>query len=156
MSPTQVAAALRVSRVVAVLPSVSWRWPASSARSAGRRRGSASAATLPLALPRTASTRYVQERMAAWSVPGLSLAIVEDGQVSVTRGYGLADREQARPMTPQTLVAVGSTTKPVTAPAVLQLVEQGNVDLDAPVTRYLPWFTLDDPRVGRDHRAASF
>ena len=93
--------------------------------------------------------------MAAWSVPGLSLAIVEDGKVSVTRGYGVANREQATPMTPQTLVAVGSTTKSVTALAVLQLVEQGNVDLDAPVTRYLPWFTLDDPALGRDHRAAA-
>jgi CubicO group peptidase (beta-lactamase class C family) len=91
---------------------------------------------------------YVQERMSAWSVPGLSLAIVEDGKVATTRGYGLANREQATPMTPQTLVAVGSTTKSVTALAILQLVEQGKVDLDAPVTRYLPWFALDDPRSG--------
>src|SRR3954452_23823168 len=91
---------------------------------------------------------YVQERMAAWSVPGLSLAIVEDGKVSVTRGFGLANREQAVAMTPATLVAVGSTTKSVTALAILQLVEQGKVDLDAPVTRYLPWFSMDDPRAG--------
>lgn len=89
---------------------------------------------------------YVQERMAAWSVPGLALAIVEDGRLTVTRGYGFADREQGRPMTPSTPVAVGSTTKPLTAAAVLQLVEAGQVELDAPVTRYLPWFQLDDPR----------
>jgi CubicO group peptidase (beta-lactamase class C family) len=89
---------------------------------------------------------YVQERMAAWSVPGLALAIVEDGQVTLTRGYGLADREQGRPMTPQTPIAIGSTTKPLTATAVLQLVEAGKVGLDDPVTRYLPWFQLDDPR----------
>ncbi|MCC7370200.1 MAG: beta-lactamase family protein [Chloroflexi bacterium] len=89
---------------------------------------------------------YIQERMAAWSVPGLSLAIVEGGQVTLARGYGLADREQNRPMTPQTLVAVGSTTKPLTAAAIMQLVEAGAVSLDAPVTRYLPWFTVDDPR----------
>jgi CubicO group peptidase (beta-lactamase class C family) len=89
---------------------------------------------------------YVQERMAAWSIPGLALALVEDSRVSLTRGYGLADREQVRPMTPQTPVAVGSTTKPLTATAILQLVEAGAVDLEAPVTRYLPWFTLDDPR----------
>ena len=89
---------------------------------------------------------YIQERMAAWSVPGLALAIVEGGQLAVTRGYGLADREQSRPMTPQTPVAVGSTTKPLTATAIMQLVEAGTIELDAPVTRYLPWFTLDDPR----------
>ena len=86
--------------------------------------------------------------MAAWSVPGLSLAIVDGSQLTVLRGYGQADREQARPMTPQTPVAVGSTTKPLTATAIMQLVEAGAVELDAPVTRYLPWFTLDDPRSG--------
>jgi CubicO group peptidase (beta-lactamase class C family) len=91
---------------------------------------------------------YIQERMAAWSVPGLSLAIVEDGAVSVTRGYGMANREQQTPMTPQMMVAVGSATKPVTTTAVLQLVEQGKLDLDAPVTRFLPWFSMDDPRFG--------
>jgi CubicO group peptidase (beta-lactamase class C family) len=89
---------------------------------------------------------YVNERMAAWSIPGLSLAIVEDGQVTLTRGYGLADRDQNRPMTPRTPVAVGSATKPITATAIMQLVEAGKVELDAPVTRYLPWFNLDDPR----------
>ncbi len=89
---------------------------------------------------------YVQERMAAWSVPGLALAVVEGGQVTLTRGYGLADRATNRSMTPQTPVAVGSTTKPLTAVAILQLVEAGAVELDAPVTRYLPWFTLDGPR----------
>jgi CubicO group peptidase (beta-lactamase class C family) len=89
---------------------------------------------------------YVQERMAAWSVPGLALAVVEGGQVTFTRGYGDADRAAKTPMTAQTLVAIGSTTKPLTAVAILQLVEDGRVELDAPVTRYLPWFTLDDPR----------
>jgi CubicO group peptidase (beta-lactamase class C family) len=89
---------------------------------------------------------YVRERMGAWSIPGLSLALVEDGAVSLTRGYGLADREQQRPLTPQTPVAIGSATKPITATAIMQLVEAGAVGLDEPVTRYLPWFTLDDPR----------
>ena len=87
---------------------------------------------------------YVNERIAAWSIPGLALAIVEDGQVTLTRGYGLADREQKRAMTPQTPVAIGSATKPITATAVMQLVEAGKVELDAPVIRYLPWFNLDD------------
>ncbi|MCC6178751.1 MAG: serine hydrolase [Chloroflexi bacterium] len=89
---------------------------------------------------------YVQERMSAWNVPGLALAIVENGRVSVTRGYGAANLTDGTPMTPHTLVAVGSTTKGVTALAVMQLAEQGTIDLDAPVTRYLPWFHLDDER----------
>jgi CubicO group peptidase (beta-lactamase class C family) len=115
-----------------------------------------SASTERVALADTAGARapqdridaYIQERMTAWSVPGLALAIVENGKVSLTRGYGLANREQQAAMTPQTLVAVGSTTKPFTAMAVLQLAEQGKLDLDAPVTRYLPWFSMDDPRFG--------
>jgi CubicO group peptidase (beta-lactamase class C family) len=110
---------------------------------------SLSALLPPAAANRASQDRidaYVRERMAAWSIPGLSLAIVEDGQVTLTRGFGQADREQSRPMTPQTPVAIGSTTKPLTATAIMQLVEAGTVELDAPVTRYLPWFNLDDPR----------
>jgi CubicO group peptidase (beta-lactamase class C family) len=113
-----------------------WHAPASVAAGAGARA------------PQDRIDAYVQERLAAWSVPGLSLAIVEDGRVSVTRGFGVANRERAVAMTPQTVVGLGSTTKSVTALAVLQLVEQGALDLDAPVTRYLPWFSMDDPRAG--------
>jgi CubicO group peptidase (beta-lactamase class C family) len=58
----------------------------------------------------------------------------------------VADREAGVPMTDQTPVAIASTTKGLTALAVLQLVERGRVDLDAPVTRYLPAFRVADAR----------
>ena len=48
-------------------------------------------------------------------------------------------------MTAQTPTLIGSLTKSFTAVAIMQLVEQGKVELDAPVQRYLPWFSLADP-----------
>jgi CubicO group peptidase (beta-lactamase class C family) len=55
-------------------------------------------------------------------------------------------RDPARPVTAETLFHMASVTKPFVATSVMQLVEQGKVDLDAPITRYLPYFRLKDPR----------
>lgn len=89
---------------------------------------------------------FVTERLRAWDTPGLSLAVVHGDEAVITRGYGFADREAERPMTDDTLNVLGSTTKAFTALAVMQLVERGLVDLDASVTRYLPWFTTPERR----------
>jgi len=87
---------------------------------------------------------FVTDRMRAWDTPGLSLVVVYDGTSASSRGYGFADREAERPMTDDTLVMLGSTTKAFTALAVMQLVERGLIDLDASVTRYLPWFATPE------------
>jgi CubicO group peptidase (beta-lactamase class C family) len=108
-----------------------------------------SAQTTSTPLPTALSSKidaFVQERMTMGKLPGLSLAIVKDGQVAYTKGYGLANLEQKIAMTERTRVAVGSTTKGMTALAVMQLVEQHKLDLDARVTKYVPWFKVDDPR----------
>jgi CubicO group peptidase (beta-lactamase class C family) len=94
----------------------------------------------------TAIDEYIRGRMPDLRTPGVSVVVVEGDQVVLSRGYGLADREAGTPMTEDTPVAVASTTKGMTALAMMQLVEQGLVDLDAPVTRYLPDFTMDDDR----------
>jgi CubicO group peptidase (beta-lactamase class C family) len=78
--------------------------------------------------------------------PGLSAVVVRGGQIVLSSGYGFADRETGRPMTVDTPVAIGSTTKSMTALAVMQLVEQGLVDLDIPVVNYVPDFTMADDR----------
>src|SRR5215211_3395613 len=91
---------------------------------------------------------YVAARVAAGKTPGVAVVVVEGDEVTFSRGYGLADRETGRPMTDETPVAIASTNKGMTALAVLQLVEQGRVTLDAPVTRYLPAFAMDDDRAG--------
>ena len=77
-------------------------------------------------------------------LPGLALAIVQDDQVIYQHGFGVADTT-SRPVTPQTPFIIGSLSKSFTALAIMQLVESGKIDLDAPVQRYLPWFRVDDP-----------
>lgn len=74
-----------------------------------------------------------------YGVPGIVVTVVRDGRVVLAKGYGLADRPARRPMSAEeTVMRVGSVSKPVTALAALQLVEAGRLDLDAPVARYLP------------------
>ena len=89
---------------------------------------------------------YVRGRLPDLRTPGVSIVVVEGDQVIFSRGYGFADRESATPMTEDTPIAVGSTTKGMTALAMMQLVEQGLVDLDTPITAYLPDFRMDDER----------
>ncbi|MBM7412934.1 CubicO group peptidase (beta-lactamase class C family) [Clavibacter michiganensis] len=83
-------------------------------------------------------------------IPGAAVAVVADGQVLTSRGYGLADTgtegSPARPVDPDdTLFRVGSVSKVVSATAVMQLVEEGRLDLDADVQQYLD-FDLDTPK----------
>jgi CubicO group peptidase (beta-lactamase class C family) len=81
-----------------------------------------------------ALNRYLQE----YHIAGATLAVVQDGAVLFTRGYGLADVEQGAPVNPEkTLFRIGSLTKLFTWTAAMQLVEQGKLDLHADVNRYL-------------------
>lgn len=75
-------------------------------------------------------------------IPGLALAIVRDDALVYARGFGLADVESQKPVTPETLFAIGSTTKAFTATLVGMLVDEGKLAFDDPVTKVLPWFTL--------------
>jgi CubicO group peptidase (beta-lactamase class C family) len=86
---------------------------------------------------------YVTEQMNDLGIPGMALGIVQDGQIAHVQGFGVAD-SSGRAVTPQTPFYLGSVTKSFTALAVMQLVEQGKIDLDAPVQTYLPWFELAD------------
>ena len=96
---------------------------------------------------------YVEEQMRRLNIPGASLAIVEGDQIVHLRGFGRA-RPGGEAPTPQTPFFIGSLTKSITALAVMQLVEAGKVELDAPVQRYLPWFRVADPQAsGPDDRA---
>ena len=81
--------------------------------------------------------------MDAQRIPGLALGIVQGDEIVHLRGFGEAD-SSGRAVTPQTPFIIGSLSKSVTALAVMQLVEAGKVELDAPVQRYLPWFRVAD------------
>ena len=78
-------------------------------------------------------------------IPGLSVALVEDQTVLWARGFGHADLGRSRPATADTVYRVGSVSKLFTDLAVVQLAEEGKIDIDAPVTRYLPDFKPDNP-----------
>ena len=78
--------------------------------------------------------------MAANSVPGISVAVVQDGELVWSAGFGMADLENFVPATPSTLFRLGSISKPVTATAILQLSERGKLDLDAELQKYCPAF----------------
>jgi CubicO group peptidase (beta-lactamase class C family) len=78
--------------------------------------------------------------MSRFGVPGLSVAVAEDGAVRFEAGFGWADVENEVRARPETVYRLASVSKPITAAAVLKLAEDGRLDLDAPVSRYCPDF----------------
>jgi hypothetical protein len=87
---------------------------------------------------------YIEQQAHRLHIPGASLAIVEGDKIVHRRGFGRA-RPGGDVPTPTTPFFIGSLTKSITALAVMQLVEAGKVELDAPVQRCLPWFRVADP-----------
>jgi len=85
----------------------------------------------------------MQQEMEAWSVPGLALGTLRDGEIE-TWGFGIANIETEQPVRPDTLFQIGSITKVFTATVIMQLVDEGRLDLDAPVRGVLPSFRLED------------
>jgi CubicO group peptidase (beta-lactamase class C family) len=93
---------------------------------------------------------YVTRVMQTFSVPGLSVAIVKDGRVVLAKGYGIRRMGDPAPVDERTRFGIASNTKLFTATALALLVEDGKVEWDAPVIRYLPWFAMYDPYVTRE------
>ena len=85
----------------------------------------------------------VPAQLSAAGIPGASVAVVLDGETILARGYGVADVEDGRPVDADTIFRIGSIGKLVTFTAVMQLVEQGQLDLGADVATYLD-FELPD------------
>jgi CubicO group peptidase (beta-lactamase class C family)/D-alanyl-D-alanine dipeptidase len=80
---------------------------------------------------------FIDREMADKKLPALSIALVDDQSIVWARGFGFADRERKKPASADTVYRIGGVSKVFTAIAVMQLVEQGKVDLDAPITDYL-------------------
>ncbi len=90
---------------------------------------------------------FVTKVMKRFDVPGLALTIVKDGHVVVARGYGVRELGKPAPVDSQTTFGIASNTKAFTTTAIGMLVEEGKLQWDAPVVRYLPAFALSDPYV---------
>src|SRR5437763_10799686 len=85
--------------------------------------------------------RYVTAQMQEAHIPGLALGVVHGDHIVHLRGFGVAN-PAGQPVTPQTPFILGSLSKSFTAVAIMQLIEAGKMELDAPVQRYLPWFRV--------------
>ena len=85
---------------------------------------------------------FIRRSLGKTGTPALSIALVDDHQLIWAEGFGYADREQRSPARPETVYQIGSITKLLTALAVMQLVQQKRIDLDRPLTEYLPEFNM--------------
>ena len=94
--------------------------------------------------------RFVEKVMSTFEVPGISLAVVKDGKVVLAKGYGVKKLGSPDKVDEKTIFAIASNSKVFTATALGLLVEEGKVEWDAPVIRYLPWFRLSDPYVTKE------
>ena len=116
---------MRLARILLVVAAV-----------AGFHRTSPAQAVAPRWAPAVDSV--VRAEMARARVPGVQIAVVANGRLAYSKGYGVADVESGRAVTERTLFQIGSVTKAVTGALLAQLAAEGTVDLHAPVSRYVP------------------
>lgn len=93
---------------------------------------------------------WVGRAMKTFEVPGIAIAVVKDGRVVLTRGYGIRRLGDPERVDEHTLFGIASNTKAFTAAAIGILVDEGKVRWDDPVQKYLPSFQLFDPWVSRE------
>ncbi len=82
--------------------------------------------------------KFVQTQLAEQNVPGVAVAVIKNGKIVKIKGYGLASVEFQVPATDQSIFEIGSVSKQITAAAIMLLVEDGKVELDEKISKYLP------------------
>lgn len=87
-------------------------------------------------------TWLIKQEMAGADVTGLSIALVDEKGIVWSEGFGYADKEAEIRATPDTVYNAGSISKIFTAAAAMQLTEQGKLDIDQPLQKYLPEFSI--------------
>ena len=92
----------------------------------------------------------VERALKTFGTQGAAIAVVKDGKVIVAKGYGIKKMGSAEQVGPDTRFGIASNTKAFTATAIGMLVEEGKLQWDAPVIRYLPEFAMYDPFVTRE------
>jgi CubicO group peptidase (beta-lactamase class C family) len=98
----------------------------------------------------SASDALMLRLMSMHNVPGAALAVINDDSIVLEKGYGFRDLAAHAPVTTATLFNIGSISKSFTALGVAQLVDHHQVDLDAPVIRYIPDLQLGDPQATQE------
>ncbi len=97
---------------------------------------------------------YVARSMKTFNVPGMAVAIVKDGKVVVSKGYGVRKLGEATPVDENTLFGIGSNTKAFTAAALATFVDAGKISWTDPVYQHLPGFVMYDPYVSKEMQIA--
>ena len=97
-------------------------------------------------------SQLIEKARAEWAVPGLAVAIVKDGEVLLSRGFGVRELMKPEPIDGDTLFAIASNSKAFTAAALAMLEEEGKVAWDDRVQSHLPWLQLYDPFVSAELR----
>ena len=117
-------------------------------------RGASAPATRPVAYLTAAQLgeldKHIEQARAQWNIPGLAIAIVQRDSVLFTKGYGVKELGKPARVDENTLFAIGSSGKSMTAAVVSMLVDDGKMRLDDPIWRYLPNFKVADPYVSRE------
>jgi CubicO group peptidase (beta-lactamase class C family) len=90
---------------------------------------------------------YVQKTLTDWNASGVAVVIVKDGQIVYEKGFGVKDVREKDPIDVHTVFQIASLTKNFLVTLVAQLVDEGILDWDAPVKRYLTDFQLSDPAI---------
>jgi CubicO group peptidase (beta-lactamase class C family) len=103
-------------------------------------------APLPLTGDRQAEFEtYIADMLAMTGVPGAAVAVVQNGEVVYQQGFGVRELGGSEPVTPETLMMIGSITKPMTATMAATVVDDGELTWDTPVVDLLPSFAVADP-----------
>src|SRR5690242_2174924 len=89
--------------------------------------------------------QYVRKALAEWKVPGAAIAIVRNDSVIYAQGFGVRELGRPERVDAKTIFGIGSNSKAFTAAALEMLVDAGKMNLDAPVSTYIPGFRLSDP-----------
>ncbi len=88
--------------------------------------------------------QYIDEQMTQKNIVGMSVAIVQDSEITYLKGFGSASLEKHTPVTPQTIFDLASCSKSFTALATLLLWNDGKIDLDTPLKHYIPEFYMEN------------
>lgn len=97
-------------------------------------------------------TFTLEERMEHYGVPGVSITVINEGEITWIKTYGVMDKESLAPVTANTLFQAASISKPVSAYAALRLVEQGKIDLDADINTQLKSWQLPESEFTEDKK----
>lgn len=108
--------------------------------------------TLPQLQPLTAEgltqfDAFIEDTRQRFAIPGAAVVVVQGNQIIFAKGYGVRELGKPEPITPDTVFAVGSTTKAMTSLLLATLVDEGKLDWDQPVAQIWPDFKLSDPTV---------